>query len=268
MSKKLAEKPVKVNRYGKLDRVGEKNITNEGYTVEIVEYFGKENCTVKFIENSNTLKNIQYIAFKLGTVKNPHHTSVYGVGFLGVGKYKTSINKVATNEYRIWKSVIRRCYDDKELEKSPTYKGCSVAEEWHNFQNFAKWFEENYNPEYMEGWHLDKDILSKENKIYSPDTCAFVPQEINSLFTKTTCTRGEYPIGVYFSKKGRKFATQISKGTKQRLFLGYYNTTEQAFQVYKTAKEGYIKEVADKWKGQITERVYEVMYNYKVEITD
>ena len=37
---------------------------------------------------------------------------------------------------------------------------------------------------------------------------------------------------------------------------------------HKTAKEAYIKEVADKWRGQITEQVYEAMYNYKVEIDD
>ena len=149
----------------------------------------------------------------------------------------------------------------KGQEKQPSYIGCLVDEEWHNFQNFAEWFEDNY----VEGWHLDKDILIKGNKIYSPETCCFVPLEINSLFTKSDKIRGEYPIGV--SKKDKKYQANVNKNSGF-IFLGAFNTPEEAFQVYKTAKEDYIKEVADKWRGQITEQVYQAMYSYQVEITD
>ena len=112
---------------------------------------------------------------------------------------------------------------------------------------------------------LDKDILLKGNKIYSPETCCFVPQEINNLFIKRLRGRGKYPIGVSLNKG--KYFSEISCGNT-RISLGYFDTPQEAFQAYKTAKEAYIKEVADKWRGQITEQVYEAMYNYKVEIDD
>ena len=78
--------------------------------------------------------------------------------------------------------MLERCYSQKTQEKHTTYKECSVSEEWYNFQNFAEWMDKNYNYETMQKWHLDKDILFKGNKIYSPERCAFVPQEINVLF--------------------------------------------------------------------------------------
>jgi len=139
-----------------------------------------------------------------------------------------------------------------------------VCEEWRNFQNFAKWFEKNYKNEIMEKWQLDKDILVKRNKVYSPETCAFVPREINCLFTKTTKVRGNLPIGV--TKEYNKFRAQSCSNKKR--YLGTFTTPEEAFQSYKKSKEIYIKEIADKWKGLISEQVYEAMYNYKVEIND
>ena len=157
--------------------------------------------------------------------------------------------------------MIFRCHSDKC--KSNSYKDVTVCEEWHNFQTFAKWFEDNWKS-HMEGWALEKDILVKGNKIYSPDTCCFVPSEINNLFITNKYKRGDYPIGV--RKKVNGFKARIYKD--KEIHLGYFNTPEEAFQAYKVAKEEYIKEIADKWKDKIDPRVYQAMYNYKVEITD
>ncbi len=238
-------------------KAGEKFTTNEGYKIEIIEYFGWDNCTIQF-EDGTTVKNRTYQNIVKGEISNPYHKSVCGVGYFGVGKYSS---KKHPKIYQTWISMLRRCYSKKEQEKCPTYEGCIAEGYWHNFQNFAKWFEENY----VEGFELDKDILVKGNKIYSPETCCFVPHEINNLLIKSNSIRGEYVIGVYKNKS--KFRAQLNvKG--RRLHLGLFNTPEEAFQAYKTAKEKYIKEVAEKYKNQITEKVYQAMYNYKVEIND
>lgn len=235
-----------------VDRTGEKYITNEGYTVEIIEYFNAHNCTIQF-EDKNTIKNLAFYQIRTGQIKNIFHKSVFGKGFRGKGSYK-----IGGKKYSTWIQLLRRCYDEKYQEKQPTYKDVVVCEEWHNFQNFAKWFEENY----IEGFHLDKDILFKGNKIYSPETCAFVPQEINSLFTNRGNYRGIFPIGVL--KRGEKFRSCVSSIGQ----LGTFDTPEEAFQAYKTAKERHIKEVAEKWKDKITEQTYQALINYKVEIDD
>ena len=113
---------------------------------------------------------------------------------------------------------------------------------------------------------LDKDILNKGNKVYSPDTCVYVPQSINSLFTKSDKVRGEYPIGVY--KQKDKYVAQLNKGNGKQIYLGSYSTPEEAFQAYKQAKEEYIKEVANEYKDKIPYRLYEALMNYEVEIDD
>ncbi len=192
-------------------------------------------------------------------MKNLHNKTVCNVGCIGVGNYKPTFNGKRTKANEVWKDMLQRCY--KYIEINPTYKDCSVVEEWHNFQNFAAWFEENY----VEGFELDKDILVKRNKIYSPETCCFVPKKINYLFIKCNKTRGLYPIGV--SLVHNRFQTTIRKNGKT-INLGRFNTIEEAFKAYKIAKEQYIKEVAEKWKSQITEKVYQAMYNYQVEIID
>lgn len=243
------------------DRVGEAYTTNEGYTIKIVKYFSARNCTIQF-EDGITITNRQYIDIKRGRIKNPFHKSVFDVGYFGVGKYSW---KTHTKIYNTWIGVLERCHSNKYQEKRPTYIGCIVSEEWYNFHNFAEWADKNYNPKTMQGWHLDKDILIKDNKAYSPETCCFVPNEINVLFTKRQNYRGECPIGV--SKFGDKFRADLTISNK-KVYLGLFSTPEEAFQVYKTAKETHIKQTAEKYKNKISEKTYQALINYKVEITD
>jgi hypothetical protein len=183
----------------------------------------------------------------------------------GIGTFEDIGIKSRSLVYNYWFSFLRRCYSEKALLVDSQYQDSYVCEEWIIFKNFVKWFEQNYNPETMQGWHLDKDILFKGNKVYSPETCCFVPQEINKLFTKRQNNRGSFPIGVF--KLKNRYIAQCSTNKKSR-HLGSFKTVEEAFKAYKIAKELYIKEIADKWRGQITERVYEALYKYQVEITD
>ena len=248
------------------NRIGEKHITKQGYEIEIIKYINAHNLNIMF-EDGAIIENTSYDNVLKRKVENPKHKTVFGVGFLGTGKYKTTFKSKICKNYQTWRCMMQRCYDEKSQEKQISYKNTTVCEEWHNFQNFAEWMENNYNPETMQGWQLDKDILIKGNKIYSPDTCCFVPQEINIQFIKSNSVRGEFPIGVCYIKKRNVFMSYFNKN-KKRYFLGHFNTIEKAFQAYKTAKEQAIKEAADEWKDKIVPRVYQAMYNYEVEITD
>lgn len=172
-----------------------------------------------------------------------------------------------TQPYIIWRSMIVRCYDDAKHIKFPTYIGCSVCDEWLYYSNFKKWFNENY----IEGYALDKDILVKGNKVYGPDTCCFVPQAINCLVKGSRGKSDGLPVGVHYDKRQRKYTTQKGQvGQRRCKYLGYFSTVEEAFAAYKTAKEAYIKEVATSYynEGKITEKVYNALMNYQVEITD
>jgi len=166
-----------------------------------------------------------------------------------------------------WGHMLQRCYDETCRDKFPTYVNCTVCDKWLNFQNFLDWYKENFYAVEKEKMCLDKDILHKGNKIYSPETCVFVPQNINKLFTKSNGTRGEYPIGVTYSKTNKKFRANCNNGKKQ-IFLEYFATPTQAFQCYKDYKEKVIKRIASQYIDKIPNNLYEALMKYEVEITD
>ena len=169
--------------------------------------------------------------------------------------------------YDLWHSMLQRCYSNKYQQKKPTYVNCMVCQEWLTYSNFQKWFNNPQNG-YKDGYHLDKDILIKGNKVYSPNTCCFVPNRLNILFTKRDRLRRKYPIGVSFDKG--KFLSHIRTDKEKLRHLGTFDTAQEAFNAYKTAKEKYIKELAEKYfqEGKITDRVYNALMKYEVEITD
>ena len=229
----------------------------------VTKYINNHNVCVKFINtNYETTAHICHI--RNGLVKDRLFPSLHGVGV--VGDAPITVGGIVLKEYALWKRVIGRCYDSEFHKKSPTYADCSVSENFKYYPYFQEWCNKQigFNED---GWHLDKDILIKGNKVYSEDTCCFVPQEINGLFIKRDAARGDLPIGVWYHKRDRKYAAQVSR-FKENIRLGYFSTPEEAFYTYKTAKELYIKDIANKWKDQVDPRVYEVLMNYQVEITD
>ena len=86
--------------------------------------------------------------------------------------------------------------------------------------------------------------------------------------TKCTASRGEYLIGVHWSKTHKAFKAQVGKNKGGRERLGFFNTELEAFKAYKTAKESFIKELANKWKSQIDIRAYNALMNYEVSTDD
>ena len=253
----------------KEERLGEARMMNCGEIAIIVNYACYNDITVQFKTTGELIKTT-YSCFKKGGVKSHFTPSVYSVGIIGNEK-TIDENGKAIKSYSVWNSMLRRCYSGKEQKKHPTYKDCSVCKEWLNYSDFKEWFDNNYYEINGEQMCLDKDILMKGNKIYSHDTCVFVPQNINKLFTKSNKARGKYPIGVSFCKDKNKYQAHCRifyNGKSQKKFLGLYNTIDDAFKVYKQFKENYIKQVAEEYKDKIPYELYEAMYSYKVEITD
>ena len=151
--------------------------------------------------------------------------------------------------------------------KTPTYEGCEVSDNFKSYEYFYEWCHKQIGFD-NEGWQLDKDLLIKGNKVYSEDSCVFVPKDINLLLTKRTASRGKHPIGVSWYSKSKTFIAQVNKNKGKPENLGYFKTEIEAFKAYKIAKESFIKELANKWKSQIDERAYEALMNYTVDITD
>ena len=252
-----------------MSRVGEENTNNFGSEMIITKYKNSLDVDVYFPEYNWTAENVRYDNFKRGYIKCPYEPRVYSVGYLGEGSYKSRENRKKTKIYDTWHDMLRRCYDINYKEKHQTYTNCTVCNEWLNFQNFAEWYDNNYYEIENEIMNLDKDILIKGNKIYSPDNCIFVPQNINKLFIKCDATRNDLSIGVVYNKRIKKYEARCRiKGLRSSKHLGYYNTSEEAFRAYKTFKENYIKQIADEYINLIPQSLYNAMINYEVEEDD
>ena len=143
--------------------------------------------------------------------------------------------------YRTWKSMLKRCYSTKYQEGFPTYKGCSVSEEWLTFTSFKNWME-------TQDWQdkqLDKDLLFEGNKVYSSDTCVFVSGIVNNFTLDSGAARGEWLIGVNWDKREGKFRSSCRNPfTKKREHLGYFTSEQEAHQAWLKRKLYLAKELA------------------------
>lgn len=146
-----------------------------------------------------------------------------------------------------------------------SYVGCKVSENFKDFNYFTNWCLSQVG--YSTDYELDKDLLSKGNKLYSEDKCVFLPKELNNILLRNHKQRGQLPIGVVYRKDNCTFRYQLNIGNA-RIKSGAYLTADDAFNAYKIAKESFIKQQAEKWKSQIDPRAYNALMNYQVEITD
>lgn len=248
----------------------------QGELMEIVAYRSATDIDILFRDTGNVLEHQAYGNFVRGTPKDYHLPTFYGHGIKRDARlFDEHGNKTLAFGY--WEDMLKRCYYAPDVERHPVYADCHVCDEWLDLPTFEQWVEHNFYQCGSEKMVLDKDILFKGNKLYSPQTAMFVPERINVLFTKTNRMRGTYPIGVYYKKKNRKFCAQVSKlfdeisGTKQQEYLGLFDTPEEAFAAYKFEKEKYIKQVADHYRNRYPHfplKLYRALYNYTVDIDD
>lgn len=248
----------------KSERIGTiiKNIS--GFEMKCISYRNSMDIDIEFLESGNIVHNVQWNNFIRGKVKDSCGKNA---------ECPISENGKPTKEYLTWYHMLRRCLNTKIKENKPTYKDAICCDEWMHFENFYEWIhsQDNFDKWKNLKWSaIDKDILIKGNKIYSPETCCLVPVSVNNLFVKHDALRGNYPIGVTITKY-KKYEAKCTNPLKNKaVTIGCYDTIDEAFKAYKEYKENLIKEIADIEynKGTITKECRDAMYSYKVEIND
>lgn len=245
------------------ERLGEEKYNIHNEKMKIIEYIDSQHITVQF-EDGTEVKT-QYANFTRGITGNPNSRTILGVGHMDMDIYCRY-----TKIYYTWYNMLYRCYSNNWKERCPTYEPTTCCEEWLYFSNFYEWahHQSNYTLwEKEDRSGLDKDIKIKHNTMYAPDRCYLVPARINSLFIKADKTRNGLPIGVY-EQKGR-YRVSCGIGDKS-IYLGVVDDPIEGFNIYKSYKEGIIKQEAQKYYSErrITKECYEAMNNYIVEIND
>ena len=237
--------------------------TNNCGELKILEYKSAVDVTVEFL-TTGTIITVRFSNVKNGSVRDPMYPSVYNVGYIGIGKYTSRTNGGPQCKcYKVWKEMLNRCYNpDCSGYKNYGQRGITVCDEWKNYQNYAKWWEENCPGE---DYQVDKDLLKKGNTVYCPEYCRFIPSEINSALTLRKNERNGYPAGVRM-KEGYIIAQINYMGKK--IHLGTFKTIEEAFEVYRKKKIECMQEYAKKFKDKITEDIYNALMNYDITIDD
>lgn len=161
---------------------------------------------------------------------------VFGIGINDLGRdvtWKEDGKKKVCSIYRTWQNMLGRCYDLEFHKRHPSYLECYVLDEWLYASEFEKWMLRQD----WQGKQLDKDILFPGNKLYSPNTCAFVDQKVNLFIVDTAATRGEWPIGVCWTTRDGAFKAEIRNPfTRRREGLGYYDNPKDAHLAWKKRK--------------------------------
>lgn len=179
---------------------------------------------------------------------------VYNKGVYYKGKYKSRINGKHTVAYNTWINMLQRCYDEKLHKRNPSYSNCYVVDDWLDFQKFNEWFDLNY----IENYQLDKDLLFPGNKIYGPDTCCFLPKEINVTLIKPLNER-LYPTGVY--KRYNKFVVRVKENKKSKI-VGSFCNIQDAKIAYTVAKQKQLDTLVQKYENTISTSAQQALLNY------
>ena len=246
----------------RLDRVGETNISTEGYPLEIIGHNGDSDITV-LIDNKYVREGVSYCVFKSGGIKNYFHRSVHGLGYVGETPFEyltPSRLKMLRKADGVWRSMIERLVNDKD------YVDCAACLAWECRAEFLPFHFEWYYTLPGEKVVLDKDIRIKGNKLYSPNTCLYVPERINKLIRRRSFKASELARGVWNTRNGKYIASIEWNGNTS---LGVYNTEAEAFQVFQKAFSEKLKAVVDTYAGKIPEKTYSIlkpsMYAYEVD---
>lgn len=204
-----------------------------------------------------------------GVVKNLYFPTTFGVGFIGENFIDRDEKLSEKTSYKMWRGVLRRCYDDEYREIYETYKDVSIDQTWLNYSNFSDWcnskYEFNQKDDKGEKFHIDKDFV-KGSRVYSPQTCIIIPRELNQVIVNRKNSRGDLPLGV-IRTKGGKFCSQILINGKRQNGLTY-NNIRDAFEDYKRKKEDHIKNLVLKYDNKLSDEVKNIILKYKVDIND
>lgn len=219
---------------------------------EVLEYLQRGRYLVRFLATRYT-KQAATKEVRNGSVKDPYFPNIACVGFVGEGDYRPiTHNKI----YDVWRDMLRRCYTPSSTRTAKDYAGCTVCKHWHNFQNFAKWADNRYSADLR----LDKDLLVLGNKIYSPETCVFVPVEINSFFT------GGLKRGIHYNNLKGAWIAQCqdgevcSTGKKKQTYLGCFKDEQEALLAYKSFKKEKLSKLVVSYKDLLPEQLVSSMY--------
>jgi hypothetical protein len=234
--------------------------TNSSGDVLIGEYLGNKRYKVTFLASGNT-GEYDTSAIRKGHIRDNLLKTGFNIGFIGNGRFKSAINRKPTYEYIVWRNMLMRCYSEEVQKIYKTYMGCTVCEEWHNFQNFAEWYYEQRN-HHEKDFHLDKDLVLPDNKVYCPEYCRLIPKRLNRALVLGS------KKSIYRAKN--KFVVTSSvlslDGTSTQKYIGSFERIEEALSAAREGKVKFIRSLYDLYVGILDQEILDIIKGYKLPV--
>ena len=144
---------------------GSQHITLAGLSYQVVAFNSPTSVDIQF-DATGYKATATAQQLKIGLIKDRLHPVTFGVGYLGLGDWRTV--KEHKPLYVKWTTMLRLCYGDKD---NMFYIGdkVHVCEEWHNYQTFCDWLNANGG--------TTKETRLKRAKgatVFSPGTCKII----------------------------------------------------------------------------------------------
>jgi len=228
----------------KLDvKEGDAYQLNCGSIATVVEY---RNCRdVDIVTNYGFFDTVRFDELRSGVIKDYCKPCVQGIGYLGQGDRREGVG--------LWRDILKRCYSERITLKEKSYINAIVCDEWHNFQNFSKWYKNNY----VKGYQLDKDLKNPGMKVYGPDCCLFLPKDVNS-FIQIQDKKSDLPIGINMSTNDTVRVTMYGKKTK---FFRYIKDASEYYWLEKYKKNEIYKKKYPHLSDYLTNHfIYRICY--------
>lgn len=241
--------------------IGDKCTSNSGDLAVVISIDNNKECTIKYLDSFGHEQKLRIDNLVRGKFKNPYKPVVFGVGYMGAGDFRASYkgSRKKTLEYQAWKDMLKRCYSEKFLSKNKSYLGCSVSDDFLNFQVFAEWYTKQKN--YGKGCHLDKDLLIKGNREYSKNACSLLPAEINTAINiKADCVGKDLPRCVQNTSSGR-YVVRV-RGLEEGSYVGTYDSLEDAVRSSLNARSLRMVELHNKYENLLSERQKFALLNW------
>ena len=243
------------------NRLGEVNYNKWGSKLTIIGYRHCDDIDVLIEGKFSTGENWQivkhhtwYGSFKHGQIQSPYDCTCSGVGYLGIGKYTPKEYPIF---YSHWKSMLARCYGNRDDDEVYRRRGCFVNKSFHNFQNFCYWCENNYYTVKNEKMCLDKDIIVSNNVEYSPTTCIFVPEKINLFFLSKRSDNTSGYTGI--KMRGDKYIMEYSSINGYEYSV--HSSLQEAINSHDNIKRSKLNDLIQEYKNYLPEYVYNILMN-------
>lgn len=231
-----------------------------------IEKTSNKRSKIKFLE-TGWITEVYDINVERGEFRDRMQPSVCGVGY---GVLRSDSKKAS---FKAWHNMLNRCYSYDKVDKYITYGDCEVCDHWKNFRNFDAWYITTF-PEGVDiKFELDKDMQIKGNRIYSPETCIWIPKKINQYINdvkgahSVTGYKGVSPI----SKTGidvieGKYEVRCADGKGKRVYLGTVTDLEVGSKMYIEYKQSQLRLLAKEYlnKGLIPEEIFDIICRHEI----